>query len=78
MNLSNLTDVAISIALSAALMGNLDKLQTLVWKAQAKLLYESRTATWGSPNFFKNELNANKTNNSTKGGTKYAHKTEQN
>ena len=78
MNLSNLTDVAVSIALSAALMGNLDKLQMLVWKAQARLLYESRTSTWGSPDFFKNELNANKNNNSPKGGKNYAHKNEQN
>ncbi|HWU43547.1 MAG TPA: hypothetical protein VN132_08920, partial [Bdellovibrio sp.] len=34
---------------------NIDAIQMAIWKAQAKLVYESRTTTWGSPRFFKNE-----------------------
>ena len=35
-------------------MGNVDRLQLWVIKAQAKLLYESRASAWGNPNIFKN------------------------
>lgn len=53
MNLDKLTSFAISVVLAAALMGNLDRLQLWVIKAQAKLLYESRASAWGSPSVFK-------------------------
>ena len=53
MNLGKLADFAIGIVLTAAVMGNLDRLNSWVIHAQAKLLYESRTSTWGSPYFFK-------------------------
>ena len=53
MNLDKLTSFAISVVLTAALMGNLDRLQLWVIKAQAKLLYESRASAWGSPSVFK-------------------------
>lgn len=54
MNLDKLTSFAISTVLAAALMGNLDRLQLWVIKAQARLLYESRASAWGSPSIFKN------------------------
>lgn len=53
MNLDKLTSFAISVVLTAALMGNLDSVTRWVIVAQAKLLYESRSSTWGSPYFFK-------------------------
>lgn len=53
MGLGNLTNFAVSVVLAAALMGNLDKLQLWVIKAQARLLYESRASNWGSPSVFK-------------------------
>ena len=53
MNFDKLTDFAITIVLAAALAGNLDSFTKWVYVARAKLLYESRTETWGSPNFFK-------------------------
>jgi hypothetical protein len=53
MNLDKLTSFAISVVLTAALLGNLDRLQLWVIKSQAKLLYESRASAWGSPSVFK-------------------------
>lgn len=53
MNFDKLTDFAITVVLVAALMGNLDSLTKWVYAQRAKLLYESRTSTWGSPKFFK-------------------------
>jgi hypothetical protein len=41
---------------------NLDKVQTLIWRAQAKLIYESRTETWGSPRFFPRESDEQEAN----------------
>ena len=52
MNFDKLTDFAITIVLAAALAGNLDKFTKWVYVARAKLLYESRTEIWGSPDFF--------------------------
>lgn len=57
MNLDKLTSFVISVAFAAALMGNLDTLTRWVMVAHAKLLYESRTKTWGSPKFFKFQNN---------------------
>lgn len=53
MNFDKLTDFAITVVLAAALMGNLDSLTKWVYVQRAKLLYESRTSTWGSPKFLK-------------------------
>ena len=66
MNLDKLTSFAISVVLATAFMGNLDRLQLWVLKAQAKLLYESRASAWGSPNIFKpeNATSAQKKNRS--------------
>jgi len=42
----------VGVILMAAVTGNIDKLQMWVWKAQAKVIQESRTSNWGSPRFF--------------------------
>lgn len=55
MNFDKLTDFAITIVLAAALAGNLDSFARWVYMARAKILHESRTETWGSPNFFASE-----------------------
>ena len=52
MNFDNLIKWATGVVLAAALSGHLGDLQFWVWKAQARLLYESRTSTWGSPHYF--------------------------
>lgn len=53
MNFDKLTSFAVSVVLTAALFGNLDRLQRWVVVAQAKLLYESRAGNWGNPSVFK-------------------------
>ena len=55
MNLDKLITIAAGVVLAFSLTMNLDKIQTLIWRAQAKLIYESRTETWGSPRFFPRE-----------------------
>jgi len=55
MNLDKLITIAAGIVFALSVTMNLDKLQTLIWRAQAKLIYESRTETWGSPRFFPRE-----------------------
>lgn len=52
MSFDKLTDFAITVVLAAALAGNLDSFTKWVYVARAKLLYDSRTETWGSPDFF--------------------------
>lgn len=51
MNLSNLIKWCTGIVLGLAAVRNIDDIQRNVLKAQAILLYESRTETWGSPRF---------------------------
>lgn len=53
MNLDRLTSFAMSVVLTAMLLGNLDRLQLWILKSQAKLLYESRASQWGNPSVFK-------------------------
>lgn len=55
MNLDKLITIAAGAVLAFSLTMSLDKIQTLIWRAQAKLIYESRTETWGSPRFFPRE-----------------------
>lgn len=52
MNLGKLITIstAATIALSATM--SLHEVQTWIWRAQAKLIYDSRSETWGSPRFF--------------------------
>jgi len=60
MNLDKLITIAVGAVLVCSLAMNLDKIQTLIWRAQAKLIYESRTETWGSPRFFLPKSDKNK------------------
>lgn len=55
MNFDKLATWAMGIVIAAALSGQLDRLQLIIWKAQAKVLYESRSSTWGSPRFFQQQ-----------------------
>lgn len=52
MNLDKLLTWIAGIVIAFAVTGQLDLLQSWIWKAQAKAIYESRTSTWGSPRFF--------------------------
>ena len=52
MNLDKLVTWITGVVLMFAACGQLDTLQLWIWKAQAKVVYESRTSTWGSPRFF--------------------------
>ncbi|QDK44636.1 hypothetical protein DOM22_05400 [Bdellovibrio sp. ZAP7] len=51
MNLTNLVSWCIGIILGWSAVSNIDLIQQSILRAQAKLIYESRTATWGSPKF---------------------------
>jgi len=53
MNLGNLIFWSASIITALAGIHNIDSIQQAIWKAQARLIYESRTETWGSPQFLK-------------------------
>jgi hypothetical protein len=52
MNLDRLFTWITAIVLAFAVSGRIDLLQKWIWSAQARALYDSRTATWGSPRFF--------------------------
>ena len=52
MNFDKLYTWAIGVVIAFTLTGRLDTLELWIWKAQARILYESRTTTWGSPRFF--------------------------
>lgn len=52
MNLDKIFVIAAAVIASLLFSMNLSEVQTLIWRAQAKLIYESRTETWGSPRFF--------------------------
>ncbi len=56
MNLDKLFTWIISIIIAFAATGRLDVLQAWIWRAQAKVIYESRTSTWGSPRIFQKPL----------------------
>jgi len=53
MNLTNLIFWSASIITVLAGMQNIDSIQHAILRAQARLVYESRTETWGSPKFLK-------------------------
>lgn len=55
MNLDKLMAWVVAVVMLFAGTGNLNVLQRWVWKAQAKVIYQSRSSTWGSPRFFENE-----------------------
>ncbi|MGZ3747597.1 MAG: hypothetical protein ACXWRE_09505 [Pseudobdellovibrionaceae bacterium] len=52
MSLSNLIFWSAAIITALAGASNIDSIQEGIWKAQAKLIYESRTEKWGTPKFF--------------------------
>lgn len=52
MNLDRLISIAVAVVIGAAAVGKLDVLQNWIWRAQAKVAYESRASAWGSPRFF--------------------------
>ena len=58
MSLDNLGQFAATVILAAAVAGHLDSLNRWVQVATAKLVWESRTSTWGSPRFFPDHYNA--------------------
>lgn len=51
MNLEKLFAWIVGIVMIFAAAGKLDALQSWIWMAQAKVMYESRSSTWGSPWF---------------------------
>ena len=55
MNFDKVLTWIVGIVLAAVATGQLPKLQLMIWKAQAQVIQESRTSTWGSPRFFPNQ-----------------------
>jgi hypothetical protein len=55
MNFDSLFAWITAIVIAFAAAGKLDTLQRWVWTAQAKVVHDSRTSTWGSPRFFAQE-----------------------
>ncbi|QDK44647.1 hypothetical protein DOM22_05465 [Bdellovibrio sp. ZAP7] len=53
MNLTNLILWSAGFITALAGVQNIDTIQRGILKAQARLVYESRTETWGSPKFLK-------------------------
>lgn len=51
MNFNNLVIWSTGIITALAGVHNIDAIQRGILKAQARLVYESRTETWGSPKF---------------------------
>ncbi len=52
MNLEKMFVWITAIVIAFATVGKLDILQNWIWRAQARVVHESRTSTWGSPKFF--------------------------
>ena len=52
MSLDKLIGWVIGIVIAFASVGKLNVLQAWIWKAEAKVIYESRSSRWGSPRFF--------------------------
>ncbi len=52
MNLDKMFVWVTAVVIAFASVGKLDVLQKWIWQAQTKIIYESRTSTWGSPKFF--------------------------
>lgn len=51
MNLEKLITWSATVVLGFAAIGKLDTLQLWIWKAQARVVHESRASAWGSPRF---------------------------
>lgn len=52
MNLDKMFAWIIAVVFAFAAVGELDLIQNWIWRAQARVIHESRTSTWGSPRFF--------------------------
>lgn len=52
MNLDSLMKWIFAVVVACAAAGKLDVLQRWIWISEAKVLYASRTSTWGSPDIF--------------------------
>ena len=52
MNLDKMFAWVVGVVFAFATVGKLDVLQAWAWRAQAKVIYESRSSSWGSPRFF--------------------------
>jgi hypothetical protein len=52
MNLDSLMKWIMGVVIAYAAIGKLDVLQRWIWISEAKVLYASRTSTWGSPDIF--------------------------
>jgi hypothetical protein len=63
MNLDKLFSWIIGVVMIFAVTGKLNVLQAWIWRAQAKVICESRTSNWGSPRFFQ-ESKVTKSNHS--------------
>lgn len=57
MNLTELIKWSVGVILGLTAVYSIDDVHHSILKAQAKLLYESRTATWGSPQFLHLKMN---------------------
>lgn len=68
MNLLELVKWAVVVVIGFSSIANIDEIQKQTFRAQARLIYESRTSTWGSPSFFANTNS--KTQNEVKGGSR--------
>lgn len=66
MNLDKLFTWIAGVVIAFAVTGQLDLLQSWIWKAQAKVIYESRTSTWGSPRFFPKNMESSQTREKSK------------
>lgn len=51
MNLTNLIFWSVCVITAMAGVHSIDSIQRAIWKAQAQIIYESRTETWGTPKF---------------------------
>ncbi|ASD63025.1 hypothetical protein B9G79_05300 [Bdellovibrio bacteriovorus] len=60
MNLTNLIFWSASVITGLAGVHNIDSIQRAIWKVQARIVYESRTETWGSPKFLRNDQGPHK------------------
>ncbi|MDZ4676812.1 MAG: hypothetical protein SGI74_04805 [Oligoflexia bacterium] len=60
MNLERLFIWITGVVIAFASIGQLDVLQNWIWKAQAHVIYESRSSNWGSPRFFSDVEVSNK------------------
>ncbi len=67
MNFEPIIKYATGVVIAAAIGGNLNTLNRWVYVATARLLWESRTETWGSPHWRVNPIKTNGADHKSKG-----------